>query len=253
MRRPALLLPGPLHAVVKAQRIVLKEGGTYQEVWHQEGFRECVVAVVLYFYGASRILTGGDIEIASTLQTACVSDEFVRFEPADHAQEKIRLAPRMKIPVSKGTLLVFGNYSAVHRVLPMKAVGGSGSREFLALFVIDQRSPLPMYRDLGPLGVRKQRSSLLKEHLWPRVKFGVDGTDVYWPTMTGFGYCLDIAWVNAEYEFAIEEWPKYAHSDLVKFCARVSQMDMTTPVLGRGNSFLEHCGCDDVAYNADGK
>ena len=43
LRRPALLLPGPLQAVVKAQRIVLAEGEDYAGVWHEDGMDEHVV------------------------------------------------------------------------------------------------------------------------------------------------------------------------------------------------------------------
>ena len=48
LRRPALLLPGPLQAAVKAQRIEIGDGEDYAGVWHEDGLREHVVAVVLY-------------------------------------------------------------------------------------------------------------------------------------------------------------------------------------------------------------
>jgi hypothetical protein len=34
LRRPALLMPGPLQVVVKAQRIVLRAGEDYSGVWY---------------------------------------------------------------------------------------------------------------------------------------------------------------------------------------------------------------------------
>ncbi len=85
--------------------------------------------------------------------------------------------PRCKVPVSENTLLVFGNYAAVHRVLPMKSEGKSGSREFLAFFIIDQKAPLPVHLDLGPLPERlKRRGELWRRQLQPRGRFCLDTT-----------------------------------------------------------------------------
>jgi hypothetical protein len=47
LRRPSLLLPGPLQVVCKAQRIFLQPGEVYEGVWHVDGDDENVVAVVL--------------------------------------------------------------------------------------------------------------------------------------------------------------------------------------------------------------
>jgi hypothetical protein len=46
LRRPALLLPGRVQAVVKAQRIFLGGGEEYAGVWHSDGMNENIVAVV---------------------------------------------------------------------------------------------------------------------------------------------------------------------------------------------------------------
>lgn len=238
LRLPALLVPGPLQAVVKAQRIVLKEGETYEGVWHEDGLRENVVAVVLYYYRVSPTLTGGDIEIASKMPSVIHTE----FEDDDFSEagmrETIGSIPRTKVPVSEGTLLVFGNYAAVHRVLPMKAVGGPGSRDFLAFFIIDQRSPLPMHRDLGPWATRRQRrAELLREQLQPRGSFGLDGSNIY---STGNGESRDLAWLSNGGKKGTEDdysWFE-EHEDFFKISAMISQMSIPPPVLGRGLSFL---------------
>jgi hypothetical protein len=59
---PALLLPGPLQAVVKAQRIYLNPGEQYAGVWHYDGKHERIAAVVLYFYRYSSDMLGGALE-----------------------------------------------------------------------------------------------------------------------------------------------------------------------------------------------
>ena len=75
LRRPALLLPGPLQAVVKAQRIVLEEGAEYAGVWHEDGMNEHVVAVVVYYYRASPTLRGGALEFCSKQRQALWSGD----------------------------------------------------------------------------------------------------------------------------------------------------------------------------------
>jgi hypothetical protein len=52
--KPALLLPGKLQAVVKAQRIYLKPGEEYEGVWLRDGKHENIVAVVIYYYRVSK-------------------------------------------------------------------------------------------------------------------------------------------------------------------------------------------------------
>lgn len=247
MRNPALLLPGPLQAVIKAQRIVLKEGETYQGVWHEDGLRENVVAVVLYYYRVSPTLSGGDMEIVSKMRSALGVGDAGDFTE-EEAENQICSLPRMKVPVQEGTLLVFGNYSALHRVLPMKATGGPGSRDFLAFFIIDQRVPLPMHLELGPLEVRKQyREKLLAEQLQPRGCFGLDGSEVY---STGNGDYIDIAWLkkgtNRGGGDGFED-----EDDFFKISAMVSQMNISPPVLGRGLSFLAEYTGNVAEYNAD--
>jgi hypothetical protein len=48
------------------------------------------------------------------------------------------------VRLQAGTCLVFSNYQLVHRVLTMVNRGGSvANRDFVAIFVVDQRAPLP--------------------------------------------------------------------------------------------------------------
>jgi hypothetical protein len=61
--RPAILLPGKLQAVVKAQRIYLKPVEEYEGLWHRDGKHEDIVAVVIYYYRVSKQLIGGDLEL----------------------------------------------------------------------------------------------------------------------------------------------------------------------------------------------
>jgi len=234
LRRPALLLPGPLQVVVKAQRIVLDEGETYEGIWHEDGMNESVVAVVLYvqshlihegtikpitrakqrkqrgerrkvrrgingenraaksyrplvpqarrsfacllpsvlsntrfararsarryYYRKSPTLVGGAMEFASKHRTAMWTGdgggEVLDEEGATLFRDTL---PRGKVGAEEGTLLVFSNYAAVHRVLRMEAMGGAGSRDFLAFFVIDQRTPLSR-RDLGESDMQVRRA-----------------------------------------------------------------------------------------------
>ena len=53
LRKPALLLPGILQAVIKAQKIYVDGKEEYLGVWHRDGETENIVAVVLYYYRVS--------------------------------------------------------------------------------------------------------------------------------------------------------------------------------------------------------
>lgn len=74
LQLPALLLPGPLQVVVKAQWIVLDVDDSYEGVWHDDGLREHVVAIVLYYYRMSPSLEGGGMEFASKRRTKVHAD-----------------------------------------------------------------------------------------------------------------------------------------------------------------------------------
>ena len=202
LRRPALLLPGPLQAVVKAQRIVLEEGAEYAGVWHEDGMAEHVVAVVLYYYRASPALRGGSLEFCSKQRQALWSgDAGGSTAELPNAQSLAASLPRCQVPIGEGTLVCFSNYAAVHRVLRMEAAaaaggggGGGGSRDFMAFFVIDQRHPLPTPRVLPPLAGREAACArLLETQLQPRGTFGFDDGEVY---STGNGSVADVGWVR---------------------------------------------------------
>ena len=241
LRRPALLLPGPLQAVVKAQRICFSAGGGEQEryegVWHEDGLEEHVIAVVLFYYRVPPGLRGGAIELASKHRVAMwTGDAGGPRLNLDGAQNFARRLPRAVIPVEEGMLLVFSNYAQVHRVLPMLAAPGTGpvSRDFLAFFVIDQRRPLPVPRDLGPLGARLgRRATLLARQLQPRGKFGIGsgGGEVY---STGNGRVADIGWLAGGGRDVDVDLGCSGGAE-----APITRLNMLPPVLRRGASYFE--------------
>ena len=242
LRRPGLLLPGRLQAVVKAQRIYLEPGEEYAGVWHTDGLREDVLAVVLFYYRVAPTLSGGDLEFAARRPRAAPL-----WSDGMHSLEEVtaRLSvgdvrgfldelPRARVPVREGSMAVFSNYQLVHRVLRLScaAAGGGGvgggnaesgivtgdacreadgdgrdraaaaavpaSRDFLALFVVDQRAPLPSTRD-RPAGTAGEvddmtRWALLQEQLRPAGQFGVDQERVY---STGNGSVALLGWMEA--------------------------------------------------------
>lgn len=173
-------------------------------------------------------------------------------------REASRDLPRCIVPVETGTYVVFSNYTAVHRVLPAKAHGAAGSRDFLAFFVIDQKSPLPVPEDLGPLDTRlHRRAALLGEQLETRGSFGLD-TAVY---STGNGCVAEIAWLAGEGRSqrvlgdstrpgfvpnsGVPDWVGM-HSDVPpgRIGAAVSALNMTPPVFDRGSSYLADLGSE---------
>lgn len=190
LRKPALLLPGPLQVVVKAQRIVLEDGQEYAGLWHEDGMNEHVAAVVLYYHRASPTLQGGSLEF-------CSKQTLTLWKNEDAAGDLVQALPRGQVPIEEGTLVVFSNFESVHRVLPMVARHGSGSRDFLALFVIDQRRPLSSPPPLSALQPEEQRKhtrmQLLGRLLTAKRRFGVGNTQgVY---STGNGRPQDLGWV----------------------------------------------------------
>eukprot|EP00658_Telonema_sp_P-2_P083161 TRINITY_DN8936_c0_g1_i1.p1 TRINITY_DN8936_c0_g1~~TRINITY_DN8936_c0_g1_i1.p1 ORF type:complete len:692 (+),score=126.16 TRINITY_DN8936_c0_g1_i1:138-2213(+) len=142
LRRPGILEPDRLQAVVKAQRIVLQPGEQYDGVWHRDGQAENIVAVVLYYSHVDAQLEGGQMEFAD------IGAEHTWNTDDGCPVQKEDMVAMMKdgsltVPVKTGTLVVFSNYQLVHRVLRMVNTSERpGSREFVALFVVDQRSPL---------------------------------------------------------------------------------------------------------------
>lgn len=105
---------------------------------------------------------------------------------------------RCIIPVGEGTLVVFSNFAMIHRVLPILAEEGRGSRDFLAFFVVDQRNPLSIPENLGPRSERlNKRHELLTEQLQSKAHFGLDRSLLF---STGNGKVTDVAWVAAGFQ-----------------------------------------------------
>lgn len=154
LRTPALLFPGKLQCVMKAQRIYLHPGEEYSGVWHYDGKNENIVAVILYYYRVSEDILGGDLEFMEKLNKPIdLTEDSQRVDFSfthNKAKTTIDEVPHCHFPIKTGTLVVFSNYQLIHRVLKMKsqgkedptAPGGFASRDFLAFFVVDQRSPL---------------------------------------------------------------------------------------------------------------
>lgn len=238
LQLPALLLPGPLQVVVKAQRIVLEDEDLYEGVWHDDGLREHVVAVVLYYYGKSECLEGGNMEFVSKqkMLLGCGDAAEDYYYGMSGVRSAINDLPRCVAAVEEGTMLVFSNYAAVHRVLPMRAKGSSGSRDFIAFFVIDQRRPLLIPDELGPRSERLlRRGEMLSEQLQVRGHFGIDEAEVY---SSGNGTCADLAWIGRGGDFPLQSYMISAEDDEDAVLALVSRLNMTPPIIGRGLSFL---------------
>ena len=202
LRKPAILLPGKLQVVVKAQSIYLNPGEEYEGVWHYDGLNENIVAVVLYYYRYSANLEGGDLEFLSRkprdeefwLHGDCDPDLFRKEE----VQEFMEELPHARVPMGEGILVVFSNYQLVHRVLRMVNRSDKvASRDFLVLFIVDQRTPLQSTQQL-PERLDKQASESIREQLFfeqlkPSGKFGIYDNLVY---STGNGSCALLGWME---------------------------------------------------------
>lgn len=203
-------------------------------------------AGVLYYYRASPSLRGGALEFCSKASKTlgwgdCGSD---RMEPM-LASRFSHALPRCKVPVVEGTLVAFSNYAAVHRVLAMQAAQEApGSRDFIALFVIDQRRPLAS-PELGHLEARREaRQALLQEQLVPRGRFGADSEEVY---STGNGSYADIGWRASSKDW----W----HSGVTKMAAaaKLERFNFTPP-LDRGLSWClepQHSASKATVWNPE--
>jgi hypothetical protein len=217
LTKPALLLPGRLQAVVKAQRIYLKPGEEYDGVWHRDGLYENIVAVVIYYYRVSDKLEGGDLEFIDKrpikdvmgLYGDCDVENFTSRE----AEETVKSLPHCRMPVKKGTLVVFSNYQSIHRVLKMTSNGedptspdGHTSRDFLLFFIVDQSKPLlSSNSDLNIKEDRKKvRVDMFKEQMEPS---GVFAPNTGLVCSTGNGCLGQIGWLDGEkaYDFTDEE------------------------------------------------
>jgi hypothetical protein len=195
LRYPSLLLPGKLQTVVKAQRIFLQPEEQYEGVWHRDGKNEDIVAAVLYYYGVSSELQGGQLEFFDSqpigpefwvdgdcCPTALSAEDFA-VHMANHAYQKVPLQP--------GTMVVFSNFQLLHRVLRMwhdASSNDEASRDFVVFFVVDQRTPLMSTTEYLSDAQHRQcseetrinlRAKLLEEQLTPYGQFGASSAHVY--------------------------------------------------------------------------
>ena len=116
-------------------------------LWHVDGHREHVAAVVLYYYHVDPQLVGGDMEFCGREPLDFLGfgdgERNYRDFHRDSMRAALREGPESKVahcrvPIREGTLLVFSNCQLVHRVLKMVNRGSSeASRDFVALFVLD--------------------------------------------------------------------------------------------------------------------
>ncbi|OLP77655.1 hypothetical protein AK812_SmicGene42267 [Symbiodinium microadriaticum] len=239
LRRPQLLLDERrIQVVFKAQRIIVPAAATdgsdseYVGLWHVDGYREHIAAVVLYYYHVDEGLEGGNMEFCGrepmdVLGIGDCSNNFYKL-----TKDRLRSALRSdgscletcRVPISTGSLLVFSNYQVAHRVLRMVNRGSAeASRDFVALFLVDPARPLTpatsvlsqpymLTRTLSPplktaevqsilefLGVsqttssaRRLRNSLLWEQLQPSGEFCANSGVV----ATGNGCYTMIGWLH---------------------------------------------------------
>jgi hypothetical protein len=172
--------------------MILASDEDYSGVWHVDGKHEQVVAVILYYFNKVNLI-GGDLEfIGKDLHGSGLSEKSLYWkneEGENYMKKKIRGIPSAKVPITKGTLVVFSNYQNLHRVLRMETKNKKnyGFRDFLAFFVVDQRhnlqtsanrpghfeSPVPRQPKNSLRKRRRVREGLLAEQLTAR-KGGFD-------------------------------------------------------------------------------
>ena len=256
LRSPALLFPGKLQAVIKAQRIYFKPGEEYVGVWHKDGKQEKVVAVILFYYRVSRNLHGGDLEFFSKktqdfwIGGDCSPDEF----SLKDAKELVE-SNSSRVPIKEGTLVVFSNYQLIHRVLRMCypegeegdpiSPDGRASKDFLAYFVIDQRDPLLSTTEYcgwkeGESIAREtkenNRKALFFDQIKPSGSFGLAQENVY---TTGNGSVAMLGWLeNMEFDSEDEEFKYDFLVDKFERCG-FKNLDLLNkdPPLDRGASW----------------
>ena len=206
LRRPQLLLDDRrLQVVFKAQRIFVPGNAgdnsdtEYVGLWHVDGHRENVAAVVLYYYHVDSSLHGGDMEFCGREPMDVLGFGDCSNNIGGLGSKSLRQALRggsksdnssaavhnCRVPIGDGTLLVFSNYQMAHRVLRLKNTGSTeASRDFVALFVLDPSAPalLParsilaaphlLRRTLAPVQISESAIRNVLEFL------GVSQTDV---------------------------------------------------------------------------
>ena len=205
LRRPQLLLDDRrLQVVFKAQRIVVpgdtgdNSDAEYVGLWHVDGHREGVAAVVLYYYHVDPSLLGGDMEFCGREPMDVLgwgdcsnnirdlgSKSLQQALRAGSKSDKFSAVHNCGVPIGEGTLMVFSNYQMAHRVLRLKNTGSTeASRDFVALFLLDPSAPalLParsilagphlLKRTLAPVQISESAMQNVLEFL------GVSQTDV---------------------------------------------------------------------------
>ena len=239
LRRPQLLLDERrLQVVFKAQSIIVPGAAgdgadsEYVGLWHVDGHREHVAAVVLYYYDVDPCLHGGDMEFCGREPMDVLGVGDCSNNVDEFSKDTLRAAFRggavhnCRVPIAEGTLLVFSNYQMAHRVLRLANTGPrEASRDFVALFILDpSMPPLRPARSLlaGPYLLKRtlartrisasdilrilefsgatetdqarkaQRNQLLSEQLKPSGEFAL-GSNVY---ATGNGCYAMIGWLH---------------------------------------------------------
>ncbi|CAE7695808.1 unnamed protein product, partial [Symbiodinium pilosum] len=159
LRRPQLLLDNRrIQVVFKAQRIIVPatvskgSDSEYVGLWHVDGCREHIAAVVLYYYHVDENLEGGAMEFCGrepldVLGWGDCSNNYYKLTKeglrAALRTDETKSVENCRVPISTGRLLVFSNYQVAHRVLRMVNRGAAeASRDFVALFLVDPAKPL---------------------------------------------------------------------------------------------------------------
>lgn len=207
LRRPSLILPGKLQAVVKAQRIYLNPGEEYCGIWHRDGKYEDIAAVVIYYYRTSPGLEGGDLEFLDKkpikeelwLYGDCTPEDFTKNDVEKYISDS-----RVRVPIKEGTLVVFSNYQNIHRVLKMvysednngdkKSPDGCASRDFIVFFIVDQKSELVNSSQINLFNseqANKMREKIFEEQITPIGSFGANNDVIH---STGNGCLTQAGW-----------------------------------------------------------
>jgi hypothetical protein len=265
LTKPALLFPGKLQAVVKAQRIYLKPGEEYDGIWHRDGKHENIVAVVIYYYRVSEQLIGGDLEFIDKrpikdkfgLYGDCGTQDFT----TEQAKAAVKSLPQCKIPVQEGTLVVFSNYQNIHRVLKMTCEGkdptspdGYASRDFLLFFIVDLSKPLQstsINLDIKDDRI-KVREILFRDQMQPSGIF-VPNTGLV--SSTGNGALGQVGWLDGieDYNFSDDDlyFGRYSDDQSFRIGFKIIEKMNKNPPMTRGLSWAFDSDSDsDYEYDS---
>jgi hypothetical protein len=229
----------PLQVVPKFQSICLQPGEEYEGCWHRDGMGEKIIAVALLYINCGEDLEGGDLEFIDKRPAGILHSD-----PAGSvsAAALLNTLPRTRVPVRSGTSVVFSNYQSVHRVLKMVNRGTTAqSRDFLALFVVDQRHPLPTAPEAG-LSTKlskkdreRLRQQMLMEQLAPTGKFGVDSSRIF---STGNGSTAFMGWVETRLPGGLASRGQLQRQHWMGDIVEEFQSLNAAPPLGRASSYM---------------